>query len=232
MSKRGSRIDGYFAPRLLEMLRSPAYRVLSRAAHQALACLELELGPHDTKNGKLIVTFAKFVEYGLHPKAIAPAIRELVSLGFLEVVERGRGGNAAWRRPSKYRLTYRKTDGEPPTNEWRLITKEEAAMIAAGARRPAEYFPGSESVLKPGAETDPERSGFSGSESVLHTPHFSGAETDPISRSAFHLLEEGTAHAHECEPPLQWSTPTLTEVTGPVEVAMIGIQCLAKRLAP
>jgi hypothetical protein len=31
---------------------------------------------------------------------------------------------------------------------------------------------------------------------------------------------------------LVWSAPTLTEVTDPVEAAMIGIQCLAKRLAP
>ena len=35
--RRRNTIGGQFAPRLIEMLRSPAYRALSRAAHQVLA---------------------------------------------------------------------------------------------------------------------------------------------------------------------------------------------------
>jgi hypothetical protein len=41
-------------PRLIEMLRSPAYRALSRAAHQVLARIEIELADHGgMDNGKL-----------------------------------------------------------------------------------------------------------------------------------------------------------------------------------
>ncbi len=219
-SKSGkNRIDGHFAPRLLEMLRSPAYRALSRAAHQVLARLELELGPHDTKNGKLIVTFAQFEEYGLHRKAIGPAIRELVSLGFLEVVEQGRGGNAIWRRPSKYRLTYRKTNNSVPTHEWRSITEEAADLFASEARRPGKHFPGPESVPTPGPETAPENTCFPGPESVPDTPHFPGPESVPLSRSYPFSCEGREGSATPDEPkPAPFPSPTAPE---PVPTAAV-----------
>jgi hypothetical protein len=77
-----NKISGQWAPRLIEMLGSPAYRVLSRAAHQVLARIEIEHAHHGgAENGKLPVTYDHFVEYGLHRHAVGPAIRELVSLG-------------------------------------------------------------------------------------------------------------------------------------------------------
>jgi hypothetical protein len=135
--RRRNSIGGQFAPRLIEMLRSPAYRALSRAGHQVLARVEIELADHGgMDNGKLPVTFDQFVDYGLHRHAIAPGIREVTALGFIEITEQGRAGNGAWRRPTKFRITYRNADRAPPTHEWRRITEEEASMIADGARRP------------------------------------------------------------------------------------------------
>jgi hypothetical protein len=69
--------------------------------------------------------------------AIAPAIRELVALGFIEVTEHGAAGNAEFRRPSKFRLTYRHAKGADGdgTHEWRRITSKEQAEAMAKAAR-------------------------------------------------------------------------------------------------
>jgi hypothetical protein len=137
MSKDRRRIDGQFVPHLLEMLDSPAYRILSLSARRILDRLEIEwAGKGGTANGKLIVTFAQFHDYGVHWDAIAPASRELVALGFIEVTQRGRAGNAEWRRPSQYRITYLPTADAAPTHEWRHVTTDDADMIAKSSRRP------------------------------------------------------------------------------------------------
>jgi hypothetical protein len=79
------------------------------------------------------------VKYGgLHRSAVAPAIREAEALGFIKVTERGRGGNADYRRPNMFYLTFangRDAKSQPPTHEWRRIkTMEEAERIADDAR--------------------------------------------------------------------------------------------------
>jgi hypothetical protein len=135
--RRRNQIEGQFAPRLIEMLKSPAFRVLSRAARQVLARIEIELADHGgMDNGTLPVTFDDFVAYGVNRHAIAPAIRELEALGLIEVTEPGRAGNAEWRRPTLFRLTYRHVHRAPPTHEWRRITEDDAEMTAKGARQP------------------------------------------------------------------------------------------------
>ena len=68
-------------------------------------------------------------------KMIHPAILELVALGFVEVTEPGRAGNAEWRRPAKYRLTYRHTEDGPPTKEWKRVTSHGEAVAAAKKAR-------------------------------------------------------------------------------------------------
>jgi hypothetical protein len=138
--ERGS-INGAFAWRLVEMLESPAYRVLSLSAHRALARLEIELAHHGGKseeNGKLPCTYEHFAEFGIHRDAIAPAIRELAALGFVEITQRGSAGNAGFRQPALYRLTYRHWGShKETTDEWRRIkTVEEAGAIAEQARLP------------------------------------------------------------------------------------------------
>ena len=118
------------------MLNSPAWCILSRAARQILDYCEIKLAHRWEQNSQLIMTYDELVAYGLHRNAVAPAIRELIALGFLEVTEQGRAGNAEFRRPTKVRVTYLKTRDAPPTHEWRHITEDDVAMIATGARRP------------------------------------------------------------------------------------------------
>ena len=67
---------------------------------------------------------------------VAILIQFLVALGFVETTQVGRAGNAVWRRPSLYRLTYRHTDLAEPTDDWKKIgTTEQAEFIAEAARK-------------------------------------------------------------------------------------------------
>lgn len=138
--ERHKRIEGQFAPRIIEMLESPSYRVLSLSARRVLDRLEIELAHHGGKpeqNGRLPVTYDQFQQFGIDRQAIAPAIRETVALGFVEITRKGRAGNAEWRQPNLFRLTYRPSRGERGfgTNEWRRIKSlEEATKIAKVAR--------------------------------------------------------------------------------------------------
>jgi len=135
-SNRRTKIQGQFSWHLIEMLESPAYRVLSLSAHRVLDRLEVELGHHGgADNGRLPCTYNHFHEYGIDRNAIAPAIRECVALGFLEVTEQGGGGNAEFRSPNLFRLTYLPVTGAAPTDEWRSIeTMEQAEFTRRSAR--------------------------------------------------------------------------------------------------
>jgi len=132
---RYTRIDGQFAPYTIEMLRSPAWGILSLSARRILNRIEIELADHGGKdNGKLPVTYDDFVRYGIDRHAIRPAIREAAALGFLEVTQQGRAGNAEWRKPNFFRLTYRHTSDAKATDEWKKITEADAAIIGRSAR--------------------------------------------------------------------------------------------------
>lgn len=138
-ARRHNRISGQFAARTIEMLESPAYRVLTRSAHLVISRLEIELAHHGgNDNGRLIVTTEDFMTYGMHRTSVAPAIREAEALGFIKVTERGRGGNAEFRSANRYFLTFahgRDSKSSPPTDDWRRIkTIEEAERIAQAAR--------------------------------------------------------------------------------------------------
>jgi hypothetical protein len=136
--KKRNKISGQFAARLIELLESPAYRVLSQSAHRVLSRVEIELAHHGgNDNGRLPVTFENFENYGIDRHSIAPALRECVALGFLVVTEPGRAGNAEFRSPNLFRLTYKHCKGLPGdgTHEWRKIaTIEEAQALARRAR--------------------------------------------------------------------------------------------------
>jgi hypothetical protein len=134
-----NRISGQFSARLIEMLESPAYGALSLSGHKVLTRLEIELAHHGgNDNGKLPVTYEHFVEFGIARECVSPAVREVVALGFVEITRQGRAGNAEFREPTLYRLTYVYARGgkhNPPTHDWRKIkTPEEAAAIAKQAR--------------------------------------------------------------------------------------------------
>jgi hypothetical protein len=104
-----TKIGGQFAPRLTEMLNSPAYRALSLSGHRVLGRLEIELGNHGgTNNGKLPVTYGDFERYGMDPHSVAPAIREVCALGFVKITERGRPSESDFgRHPNLFHITYR-----------------------------------------------------------------------------------------------------------------------------
>jgi hypothetical protein len=139
--KRKSWISRRFAARPIEMLESPAMRVLSLAARRALDRIEIELAHHGGQdNGKLPITYADLERHGVHPNAIAPALRELMALGFIEVTRKGYGGSAEIRAPSWYRLTYRPAwnatsrDGDGTHEYIAIETVEEAEARAKAAR--------------------------------------------------------------------------------------------------
>jgi hypothetical protein len=134
MTSRRTSIGEQFAPHTISMLRSPAWRILSLSARRVLDRIEIELADHGgIDNGKLPVTYDDFVQYGLERHAVGPAIREVVALGFVEITDIGRAGNAEWRKPNLFRLTFRNTK-YAPTNEWQKITEERAEPIARSAR--------------------------------------------------------------------------------------------------
>ena len=134
---RANRINAHFAWHKVEMLRSPAWAVLSLSARRILDRLEIELSAHaGEENGKLPVTFDDLMRFGIgNRRCIAPAIRELVALGFVEITEQGRAGNREFRRPNLFRLTYRHTGRADPTDEWKRVkTLADAEAIAREAR--------------------------------------------------------------------------------------------------
>jgi hypothetical protein len=135
--RRRNKIPVQFQWQPTAMLESAAYRVLSLSAHRVLGRIQIELGHHAGKdNGALPITYEDFEAYGIDRHAIAPAIGELQALGFIEVTERGRAGNAEFRKPNKFRLTFRPTQEREATDEWqRIETIEAAESIRKRARK-------------------------------------------------------------------------------------------------
>jgi hypothetical protein len=134
--RRKNKIAGQFSARTIEMMESPAFTVLSLSGHRVLFRIEIEHANHGGQdNGQLPITYDQFHDYGLDRHAISRAIREVEALGFIEITERGRSGNAEYRRPNRFRLTYRHTGRANPTDEWRRIkTIKEAKIMAQTAR--------------------------------------------------------------------------------------------------
>ena len=96
--KRRNWIARQFAARPIEMLESPAMRVLTLAERRALDRIEIEYAHHGgADNGKLPITYADFERFALHPNVVAPSLRVLVSLGFIEITRKGYGGAAEVR---------------------------------------------------------------------------------------------------------------------------------------
>jgi hypothetical protein len=139
--RRRTAISGQFVPHLVEMRESPAWRVLSASAKKLIERIELEHAHHGgTENGRLPVTYNDFVQYGIDRHAVKPALAEAVALGFVEVTERGRGGNAEFRRPNLFRLTFRAANNvlSDGSHEWRRIeTMGDARRVRAEARQTA-----------------------------------------------------------------------------------------------
>jgi hypothetical protein len=139
--RRRNTIKGAFSGRTVEMLNSPAWRVLSLAAHRVIDRVAIAVRYHGGhQKAGVPVTYQQFIDYGIGDRnAVAPAIREAAALGFLVIVHKGRAGIAEYREPSRYQLTFEHhTDVEPEHFRWRKIRElEQAQAIKAQARATA-----------------------------------------------------------------------------------------------
>ena len=116
---KATTIVGQWVAHRIAMLESDAWAKLTLTARRVLDRLEIEHAHNGGKeNGKLVCTYGDFERFGVRRPSIAAAIRLLVEVGLVEVTHKGRGGNAEFRDPSRYRLTYLNTDKRAPTEEW------------------------------------------------------------------------------------------------------------------
>lgn len=134
MSRRHkpNKLSGQFVAHSVEMIESPAWRALSDNGRRLLERIELEHAHHGgAENGRLKVTYDQFTKYGIRRHAISAAIREAVSLGFLQVTRQGGYSTLGHAWPSYYRLTYAVGRGERgiPTDEWRGIKQKRAEGV-------------------------------------------------------------------------------------------------------
>lgn len=111
----------------VEMMASAAFTMLSSNATKAFFRLLIEHASHAAlENGRLIVTHAQFVEYGVTAEYVADAIDELEYKGLIKV-KRGRAA-AGTAHPNLFTLTFvGDFEGAPPTNDWRRCTRETCA---------------------------------------------------------------------------------------------------------
>jgi hypothetical protein len=139
---RHAKIEGPFVPHLAEMIASPAWRALSLGGRRILDRLEIEHVNHGgVENGRLPVTFDDFARAGVRRQSVRDGLREVEALGFVEIVERGSAGNAGYRRPHVFRLTYLPTASAPPTHDWRRIKTETEAKAVTGTAKPISHAP-------------------------------------------------------------------------------------------
>jgi len=229
--KKHNRISGAWAARSIEMMESPAYRILSLSAHRALSRLEIEFAHHGGQdNGKLPVTFDDLADYGIHRTAIGPALAELESLGFIKITEHGKMAHAAeYRRPNKFLLMSRPPQkGIEARDEWRRFkTLEEAEAEAAAARnrgvngkcekkKPPVRKPYQKLVRKPYHK---------GQIASTETVPLRMSETVPlsISREASQPNGVGLTLETDAPPKLEWTNPVVTELRWEPLPALAGL---------
>jgi hypothetical protein len=129
------KIKGAFIPHRRAMLESPAWRALPEQGRKVLDRIEIEyLRRSGTENGHVVVTYANFTDYtDLYPRDIACGIKAAEVLGFLRI-GRGCGGNADFKAPNTYTLTYMSIREQEPTDDWQKIhslddAKEKLAAV-------------------------------------------------------------------------------------------------------
>jgi hypothetical protein len=198
------KIGAQFVAHTIEMLESPAWGVLSQSARRILDRIEIEHMRHGAvENGRLPVTFDDFANYGVERHAISPAIRELEALGLIEITQRGRAGNADFRQPNIFRLTYlhKYQSGQPATHEWRQIETIEDAQTRA---RNARHTKGKKQNPSAGKPTY-----TSAGKPTTNARFHSGKPrtTAMVGNPALLSISPGEWALRE------WSTPTLTEIT-------------------
>jgi hypothetical protein len=203
--RRRTEIAGQWTAHRIDMLRSPAWRALTLSARRILDRIEIEHASHGgAENGRLPVTYEQFHQYGIHRHAIGPAIREVVALGFVEITEAGRAGNAEFRCPNYFRLTYLNTK-TGPTNEWEKITEKDAEAIARAARKASAPVPEkAKSQCRKTTVFDDENRHRKGQ---IHTPETITTAPPPetVTTSISGEGDGGDTKARETVPPLACS---------------------------
>jgi hypothetical protein len=142
----------------LVMLDSVAYWALKPIEARILAVIEIEHMRHGgVENGRLIVTRRQFEKRGIPLKAIAPGLRALEALGFIEITQRGAAGVGEHAQAHRFRLTYVQPN---PTDEWRkhhdpvrANAEAEAARANADVRARRLGFRGTKKQIA-GSKTD------------------------------------------------------------------------------
>ena len=116
---RPTTIVGQWVAHRIPMLESDAWAKLTLTTRRVLDRLEIEHAHHGGKeNGNLVCTYRDLERFGVRRPSIAAAIRLLVEVGLVVVTHKGRGGNAEFRDPSRYRLTYLPSAKLAPTEDW------------------------------------------------------------------------------------------------------------------
>jgi hypothetical protein len=164
----------------LVMLDSVAYWALKAIEACILAVIEIEHMRHgENENGRLIVTRRQFEKKrGIPVKTIAPGLRALEALGFIEITQRGAAGVGEHAQAHRFRLTYVQPN---PTDEWRkhhdpvrANAEAEAARANANVRARRLGFRGTKKQIA-GSKTDTGKVS-----KTTPAPDFSEAETASI----------------------------------------------------
>ncbi|GJE44631.1 hypothetical protein [Methylobacterium soli] len=125
-----------FAWITLPMLRSPAWRAMSRNARLVVERVMVEHMSHGgNKNGALPVTYNNFEEYGIRRNSVKKAIDEAIELGFIAISEKG---TRAWGEYAGHATTFRLAwlptiHGDMPESKWSRFA-DLASAEAASAR--------------------------------------------------------------------------------------------------
>jgi hypothetical protein len=226
------------------MKRLPAFKVASVTVHRIMAFLESDLASHGgDNNGELKATHKQLTAFGIHHNAIGPGIREGEALGFWKITQPGIAGNADFRRPTLFRLTYVLFNKVKPTDDWRNIaTVEEAETIAREARnvtprgyprRPVKRGLNGNSQYRKTRKPIPETGSGNAPFSLPETGSGNGKSPHPetgstIYKSSHLTLEAGvrTGSGDGVVVPIKqpWTTPAMPiEITDPAVLAIFGV---------
>jgi hypothetical protein len=121
-----------------EMLESYGWRAMSSNARLVVDCIAVEHMAHAaTMNGALGVSFDRFETFGIRRGTIASAIAEAVTIGFVDLVEKGTRGWGEYRgKTSVFRVAWLPSNqGEPATTRWRRFQSLDEARRAATVAR-------------------------------------------------------------------------------------------------
>jgi hypothetical protein len=234
---RRNKIAGQWTWQGIDMLESPAYRVMSLSAHRVLNRIRIEHAHHGGKeNGKLPVTFRNFNEYGVHWDGIAPAIREAAALGFIRITQEGIASNKEFRIPNMFALTHLPTDENPKaTEDWKRIkTIEEAETIAAEARKAPARFAKFQRKKKAGLRSGNRIEHQSGNRiekgEILNpeTGSLSAPETGSLSISFVESIADATSTKKPWTAPQVWD---ITDDLSPAELRALRLGVHLKAVA-